>query len=40
MIYFTIDDVLFLHSQLIKKFGGINGIKNQNMLDSAIYTSP
>lgn len=38
MIYFTIDDVLFLHSELIEKYGGIHGIKNQNMLESAIFT--
>ena len=38
MIYFTIDDVLFIHSELIEKYGGIHGIKNQNMLESAIFT--
>ena len=38
MFYFTKDDIIYLHSKLIAKFGGGNGIKDIGMLESAIST--
>ena len=36
--YFSKDDVIFLHLEMIEKFGGSNGIRDENMLESAINT--
>lgn len=37
MIYFLeIDDVIMLHKGLIVKFGGLAGLRDKNLLDSAL----
>lgn len=36
MFYFSEDDIVFLHSKLIDDFGGMDGIRDQDMLESAI----
>lgn len=36
MFYFTKDDIIYLHSKIIKRFGGIDGIKDEGMLESAL----
>ncbi len=36
MFYFSKDDIVYLHTKLIFKFGGIDGIRDEGMLDSAI----
>ena len=36
MIRLTTDDVIFLHKQLIEKFGGKDGIRDYSLLDSAV----
>lgn len=38
MIRLTKNQILFLHKTLIQKFGGILGIRDENLLDSAIET--
>ena len=37
-LYFSKDDILFIHSKLINDFGGSDGIRDDGMLDSAINT--
>ena len=37
MFYFTKDDILFLHTDMVLAFGGTDGIRDEGMLDSAIY---
>ena len=39
MIYLNQNQVLKLHDQIIKEFGGINGIRNEALLESAL-TNP
>lgn len=36
--YLSKDDVIFLHSQIIIEYGGIDGIRDEGMLESAIST--
>lgn len=38
MFYFSKDDIIYLHSKLIIKFGGSDGIRDEGMLESAINT--
>ncbi len=38
MFYFTKDDIIYLHTKLIIKFGGSDGIREEGMLDSALST--
>lgn len=39
MIYLDLDEVIELHDTLIDKFGGLKGIRDKNLLESAL-TSP
>lgn len=36
MKYLTKEQIIYLHKQLIQEFGGIRGIRNENLLESAI----
>lgn len=36
--YFTLEEVLLAHSIMIEKFGGLHGIRDNNLLISAIET--
>ena len=36
MIKLTKKQILFLHEDLIKEFGGLNGVRDENLLESAI----
>ena len=38
MIRISKNQILRLHKNLIDKFGGINGIRDENLLDSAIFS--
>ena len=38
MFYFTKDDIKYLHTKIIAKFGGSDGIREEGMLDSALST--
>ncbi len=38
MFYFSKEDVIYLHSKSILKFGGSDGIRDEGMLESAINT--
>lgn len=37
MIYLTVDEILLLHEKLLQKTGGLAGIRDMGMLESAIY---
>lgn len=37
-LYFSKNDILFIHSKLIDDFGGSDGIRDEGILDSAINT--
>lgn len=39
MIFLTIDEIIELHSKLIEKTGGCQGIRDKNLIESAIYSS-
>lgn len=39
MVYFSKDDIIFLHEEMISEFGGSDGIRDDGMLESAIYSS-
>lgn len=36
MIFFDLEQVMNLHSSLIAKTGGMDGIRDKNLLDSAL----
>ena len=36
MIRLTKDEVLILHEKLIERYGGISGVRDENLLDSAM----
>ena len=36
IVWFSKEDVLFLHTKLIKKYGGLDGLRDENMLESAL----
>lgn len=38
MVYFSKDDIIFLHSEMIANFGGTDGIRDNGILESAINT--
>ncbi len=38
MFYFSKDDITFLHKEIIYKYGGNDGIRDEGMLDLAINT--
>jgi death-on-curing protein len=35
-VYLTLDDVLFMHAELIREFGGANGIRDKGLVESAL----
>lgn len=37
MIWITVEDVIRLHSQVIQTTGGMDGIRDRSVLESAIY---
>lgn len=37
MKFLSKEQILFLHKDLIQKFGGVDGIRDENLLESAIY---
>lgn len=38
-VHLTIDDVREIHAEAIKQFGGLNGVRDQNLLASAVLTT-
>lgn len=38
MINLTVDEIIILHEKLIKKTGGLSGIRDSGMLESAVYS--
>ena len=38
MKYLTKEQVIYLHKQLTQKFGGMEGIRNEGLLESAIVS--
>ena len=39
MKYLTKEQVIYLHKQFIQEFGGMEGIRNEDLLKSAIASS-
>lgn len=39
MILLTTDEITELHSKLIEKTGGLNGIRDKGLLESAVYSA-
>ena len=39
MILLTIDEIIALHSKLIAKTGGIDGLRDMGLLESAVYSA-
>ena len=39
MINLTIDEIIYLHEKLIQKTGGMSGIRDIGMLESAVYSA-
>lgn len=39
MINLTIDEITYLHEKLIQKTGGMSGIRDIGMLESAVYSA-
>ena len=37
MILLTVDEIIALHYKLIEKTGGSDGIRDMNLLESAVY---
>lgn len=37
MIYLTIGEILFLHKDLVDSYGGTDGIRDENLLKSAVF---
>jgi|SaaInlStandDraft_2_1057019.scaffolds.fasta_scaffold1159133_1 hypothetical protein len=33
-IYLTLDDVLYIHTQQIKHFGGVFGVRNRGLIET------
>lgn len=38
MILLTVDEIISLHSKLIAKTGGIDGLRDKGLLESAVYS--
>ena len=39
MIILTVDEIAGLHSKLIKKTGGIDGLRDKGLLESAVFSA-
>ena len=39
MILLTVDEIISLHSKLIAKTGGIDGLRDKGLLESAVYSA-
>jgi len=37
MIYLTLEEVIHLHDEIIKETGGLKGIRDQGLLESALF---
>lgn len=40
MIWITADDIIAIHSRVIEKSGGLDGLQDRNILESAISAPP
>lgn len=38
MINLTIDEIIRIHEKMIKTTGGLSGIRDKSMLESAVYS--
>ncbi len=36
-VYPSLDEALFLHTRLIEKFGGLSGVRDMGLLESALF---
>lgn len=39
MILLTVDEIISLHSKLIAKTGGVDGLRDKGLLESAVYNA-
>ncbi len=39
MIFLTVEEIISLHNKLIERTGGSQGLRDQNLLESAIYSA-
>lgn len=39
MILLTVDEIIYLHSKLITKTGGSDGLRDRGLLESAVYSA-
>lgn len=39
MILLTVDEIISLHSKLIAKTGGVDGLRDKGLLESAVYSA-
>lgn len=39
MIFLTVDEIITIHSKLIKKTGGSDGLRDRGLLESAVYSA-
>ena len=37
VVYLTVDDVIDLHAEAMDQFGGVNGLRSIDLLESAVY---
>jgi death-on-curing protein len=37
MAYLTVEEVLYIHEQVIKAFGGSHGVRDMNLVESAVH---
>ena len=39
MILLTVDEIIPIHSKLILKTGGLDGVRDRGLLESAVYSA-
>ena len=39
MMYLTVEEVLTLHEKMVKRTGGSHGLRDRNLLESAVYSA-
>jgi len=37
--YLTVEEVLYIHKQVVEEFGGSHGVRDMNLVESAVHRS-
>ena len=37
VVYLTLDEVLYIHKQVVEAFGGSHGVRDMNLVESAVH---